>query len=516
MARPSNGHGSYGCSRPPAPTNHRILATRNHLPARDHGCVDPPFNRYLIRVTGHLGPAMLSAFPALASERLGADTVLTGLLPDSSALYGVLAEVEALGLDLVELRKLTPVSENGSLRARLDGVAFQADPHALLRQLTASGSAHRCEPPGAPPQCLSPTIPPMWLVTGYQEAREVLADDRVSKRSDRVGLAPGWLMSGVRDEVGIDYLLTVDPPEHTRLRHAVLRAFTPRQIDALRPGTEKIADRLADAVLATEIPELIDGYATPLPIAVICDLLGVPLGDWDRFRWAAEQIVSPVGGQDRADAYGWMSGYLAELIPGKRVDPGADLLSALANDDDRLDDGELVGMAFLLLIAGYETTAALIGAILLGVARRPELLRQLRADPGLVPAAVEEFLRLDSPVQTGTERFATEDMYVGDTHVQRGDMLLVSLAAANRDPARFAEPDEFRLGRSAGHVAFGYGIHHCLGAPLARMEADVAVRTLLRRVSRISLAIDESELEWRPGLLMHGVRHLPVSLDVVP
>jgi cytochrome P450 len=210
-----------------------------------------------------------------------------------------------------------------------------------------------------------------------------------------------------------------------------------------------------------------------------------------------------------------MSGYLAELVAGKRADPDSDLLSALATEtaDDKLDDAELIGLAFLLLIAGYETTATLVGAILLGLARRPELTTALRADLSLVPAAVEEFLRLDSPVQTGTERFATEDMRIGDTLVHRGDMLLVSLAAANRDPARFAEPDTFQLGRSTGHVAFGHGVHHCLGAQLARMEAEVAVTTMLMRVSHISLAIGDSELEWRPGLLMYGVRHLPVSVS---
>jgi len=395
----------------------------------------------------------------------------------------------------------------GVLRAQLEGAAFQADPHALLRRLTAAGPAHRCEPAGAPPQ---------WLVTGHQQARDVLTDPRVSKRSERAGLEPGWLMSGVRDDLGIDYMLTVDPPEHTRLRQVVARAFTPRRVDELRPRTEEIAARLADDVLARQTPDLIDEFATPLPIAVICEMLGVPLRDWDKFRWASEQIVSPVAGQDREGAYLWMSEYLAGLVAGKRADAGPDLLSALVDDtgDDRLDDPELIGMAFLLLIAGYETTANLIGAILLGLAQRPELTTRLRAEPGLIPAAVEEFLRLESPVQTGTERFATEDMRIGDTLVRRGDMLLVSLAAANRDPARFAEPDAFSLGRSAGHVAFGHGVHHCLGAPLARMEADVAVTALLRRVSGISLAISASELEWRPGLLMHGVRHLPVSLDV--
>jgi len=395
----------------------------------------------------------------------------------------------------------------GELRAILEGAAFQADPHAVLRELTGSGAAHRCEPDGAPPQL---------LITGYEAARQVLTDPRVSKRSERAGLEPGWLMSGVRDEIGIDYMLTTDPPDHTRLRKLVTRAFTPQQIEALRPRTREISDGLADTVLAARTPELIDGFAVRVPIAVICELLGVPLDDWDRFRWASEQIVSPVAGSDREEAYVWMSGYLAELIAGKRAEPGPDLLSALANDtvEDALTDPELVGMAFLLLIAGYETTANLIGAVLLGLAQRPDLFEALRADPALVPAAVEEFLRLDGPVITATERFATEDMKVGEVPVRRGDMLLVSLAATNRDPARFQEPDSFRLGRSAGHVAFGHGVHHCLGAPLARMEAAVAVTALLERVESLELAVDPAGLEWSPGLLMHGVRRLPVKVTV--
>ncbi|MFE9606177.1 cytochrome P450 [Streptomyces hokutonensis] len=398
-----------------------------------------------------------------------------------------------------------PRDETGSLRPELEGAAFQADPYALLHRLTESAAAHRCEPAGAPPQL---------LITGYEAARQVLTDPRVSKRSERAGLEPGWLMSGVRDEVGIDYMLTVDPPDHTRLRKLVTRAFTPQQIEALRPRTREISEGLADAVLTARTPELVDGFAVRVPIAVICELLGVPLNDWDRFRWASEQIVSPVAGSDREEAYVWMSGYLAELIAGKRAEPGPDLLSALANDtvEDALTDPELVGMAFLLLIAGYETTANLIGAVLLGLARQPDLFEALRADPALVPTAVEEFLRLDGPVLTATERFATEDMEIGEVPVRRGDMLLVSLAAANRDPARFEEPDSFRLGRSAGHIAFGHGVHHCLGAPLARMEAAVAVTALLERVESLELAVDEAELEWSPGLLMHGVRSLPVKV----
>ncbi|MFC8519341.1 cytochrome P450 [Streptomyces sp. NPDC057257] len=400
---------------------------------------------------------------------------------------------------------MTTPTPGGSLRAELEGSAFRADPHAVLRRLTESSAAHRCEPAGAPPQL---------LVTGYEVAREVLTDPRVSKRSERAGLEPGWLMSGVRDEVGVDYMLTVDPPEHTRLRKVVARAFTPQRVEALRPRTREIAARLLDDVLTQETPELVDGFAARVPVSVICELLGVPLGDRDRFRWASEQVVAPVAGSDREEAYVWMSGYLVELIASKRAEPGADLLSALADDtgDDRLTDPELVGMAFLLLIAGYETTANLISSVLLGLARRPGLLKALRDDPGLVPTAVEEFLRLDGPVMTATERFATEDMRVGAVPVRRGDMLLVSLAAANRDPSRFAEPDTFRLDRPAGgHLAFGHGVHHCLGAPLARMEAEVAITAFARRVESLDLAVAEADLEWAPGLLMHGVRRLPVS-----
>ncbi|RPE45738.1 cytochrome P450 [Streptomyces sp. Ag109_O5-1] len=268
-------------------------------------------------------------------------------------------------------------------------------------------------------------------------------------------------------------------------------------------------------VLSTSVYEPIPGLAISNAlhpaISVICELLGVPLDDRDRFRWASEQVVAPVAVADREEAYVWMSGYLAELIAGKRAEPGADLLSALA-DDDRLTDPELVGMAFLLLIAGYETTANLIGAVLLGLARRPGLLKALRADPGLIPTAVEEFLRLDGPVVTAAERFATEDMHVGDVPARRGDMLLVSLAAANGDPARFEEPDSFRLGRPAGgHLAFGHGVHHCLGAPPARMEVEVVITAFVQQVESLELAVAEADLEWAPGLLMHGVRRPPVS-----
>ncbi|MGW4909069.1 cytochrome P450 family protein [Streptomyces sp. NPDC004270] len=403
---------------------------------------------------------------------------------------------------------MTTHTPGGPLRAALEGPAFQADPHAVLRTLTDSASAHRCEPDGAPPQL---------LVTGYDAARKVLTDPRVSKRSERAGLEPGWLMSGVRDEVGVDYMLTVDPPEHTRLRKVVARAFTPQRVEALRLRTREIASRAAEAVLAQETPELVDGFAARVPISVICELLGVPLTDRDRFGWASEQVVAPVAGSDREEAYVWLSGYLAELIAGKRAEPGPDLLSALAvdTDEDRLTDPELIGMAFLLLIAGYETTANLISTVLLGLARQPDLLRTLRAEPGLIPAATEEFLRLDGPVVTATERFATEDMQVGEVPVRRGDMLLVSLAAANRDPARFEEPDSYRLGRQAGgHLAFGHGVHHCLGAPLARMEAEVAITVFVQRVESLALAVPEADLEWAPGLLMHGVRRLPVSAVV--
>jgi cytochrome P450 len=394
--------------------------------------------------------------------------------------------------------------ELAQLREVLDGEAFRADPHAVLRHLRGEGALHRMEPLGAPAQ---------WLVTTYPEARAVLTDRRVSKRSDAAGLEAGWLMNGTRSDAVPPYMLTVDPPEHTRLRNLVLRSFTPARIAALRPRLEAIAQELLAAVLASSAADLVADFCLIFPVTVISELLGVPRQDSDEFHAWSNTIVSPTAGVDMEQAFADMTTYLTGLIEAKRKDHGDDLLTALIVDvdDDELSDGELVGMALVLLVAGHSTTAALLADMSLGLFRMPDLLTRLRADRDLIPVVIEEFIRHDGPVQVATERFATEDMVIGDQRIHRGDMLIVALSSANRDASRFASPDIFDPTREpTGHLGFGHGIHHCLGAALARLEATVAVSALIEVLPLVELTVSYDEIPWLPGLLVHGPAYLPV------
>jgi cytochrome P450 len=390
------------------------------------------------------------------------------------------------------------------LRALLDSDAFQADPHSVLREMRGSGPAHRIEPEGAPAQ---------WLITTYREARAVLSDPRVSKRSDSAGLERGWLVNGTRSDAQPEYLLTVDPPEHSRLRGLVLRSFTAGRLKSMRPRLEQIAREMIDELTTREDADLVDDFAMVFPLSAICELLGVPTQDGQDFRTWSNIIVAPTAGVEMETAFASMADYLTALVAAKRADPGADLLSSLITDvdEDKLTDDELVGMAFVLLVAGHSTTAVLLATASLRLMRDPELAQSLRDHPEQIPLAVEEFLRFDSPVQITTERFATEEMAIGEVQIQRGDMLIVALNSANRDTARFEGADEFDLSRNTiGHLGFGHGIHHCLGAPLARLEAEIALRALLEILPNLELTVSDEDIEWLPGLLVHGPAHLPV------
>ncbi|GGK25011.1 cytochrome P450 [Streptomyces camponoticapitis] len=362
------------------------------------------------------------------------------------------------------------------------------------------------------------------MVTDYEEARSVLSDPRMSKRSEAAGLEPGWLMSGIRVPEQPPWLITLDAPEHTRLRRLAGRAFIPRQVEALRPAIQRTADRLLDDMLATgSQADLVDAFAFPLPALVICELLGVPAEDIPGFRSWTDVVTRSDAPELQQRAFIELSTYLGSLIGRKRDEPGDDLLSALAQPSDEetphdrpLDDAELVGVVLVLLVAGLETTGSLIGNAVLELLRRPELAASLRTDPDLMPDAVEEFLRFNGPAHATTERFATQDLTIGSLPIRRGDMVLVSLSAANRDPSRFSDADDLRIGRdTAGHMAFGHGPHYCLGAPLARAEAVVALNALLQRVPDLRLAVPENELTWRPGLLIHGPAILPVCFDAM-
>ncbi|MGW0550068.1 cytochrome P450 family protein [Streptomyces altiplanensis] len=388
---------------------------------------------------------------------------------------------------------------------------FAADPYPYYAKLRAAGPVHRVRTESAGE---------VWLIVGHDEARRALADPRLGK---------DWRISNLWDGTSADNpiganMLESDPPHHTRLRGLVAREFTGRRIEALRPRVQRVTDELLDAMTAGEnrTADLVDSLAFPLPMTVICELLGVPDLDRASFRGWSNEIVAPTGAEAEGAAVRAMGEYLAELVEDKRSSPGDDLLSALIRtrdeDGDRLTPDELIGMAFLLLIAGHETTVNLISNGVRVLLAHPEQLAALRADFGLIDSAVEEMLRYDGPVENATYRFAREPFGIGGLVIPAGDPVLVSLAAADRDTARFPEPDRFDItrtaatgkGRGPGHLAFGHGLHFCLGAPLARMEGRIAVRTLLERCPDLALAPDGGPLEWLPGLLMRGVRRLEV------
>ncbi|WP_338146300.1 cytochrome P450 [Streptomyces boncukensis] len=376
-----------------------------------------------------------------------------------------------------------------------------------------------------------------WLVTRYDDARRTLADPRLSKsprhHSERSAHGKGKVgIPGERSANLMTHLLNIDPPDHTRLRRLVSTAFTPRRVAAFAPRVQELADRLVDGFAGRGEADLIHAYAFPLPIYAICDLLGVPSEDQDDFRtWAGmmlHQPGSPRGGVGRAVKR--MRGYLAELIHRKRETlaaegGGDDLISGLIRASDHgehLTENEAAAMAFILLFAGFETTVNLIGNGTYTLLRHPAERARLQGavaagDTGMLDAAVEELLRYDGPVELATWRFATEPLTVGGQRIAEGDPVLVVLAAADRDPERFADPDTLDLARRDNqHLGYGHGIHYCLGAPLARLEGRTALATLLRRLPDLRLAADPEELRWRGGLIMRGLRTLPVEFTPAP
>ncbi|MFC4128752.1 cytochrome P450 family protein [Nocardia rhizosphaerae] len=394
------------------------------------------------------------------------------------------------------------------------GADFFDDPHAHFRRWRATGPVHRVR---------FPDDIVRWVVVGYAEARQALADPRLAKDIVRVDA----ILHEKRRTTPTDpnaltllsHMLSTDPPEHTRLRKLVNKAFAAKQVAALRPRIERITTSLLDGFADRDEVDLLAEFANPLPVTVICELLGVPFADRADFQAWTRALVTVVGeGEEteRPAASAAMVGYLANLVRIKQAEPADDLLSQLilADDDgDRLTDRELVSMAFLLLVAGHETTVNLIGNGVNALLRDRTQWDALCADPAGVPGAIEEFLRYDGPVGMATVRYTTEPVTLGDTEIPAGELVYVAVSAANRDPARFADPDTLATETpSTGHLAFGHGIHFCVGAPLARLEADIAFTALLARHPGLRLAETAESVRWQTSTLIRGLLELPVRL----
>nr|4AW3_A Chain A, P-450-LIKE PROTEIN [Micromonospora griseorubida]4AW3_B Chain B, P-450-LIKE PROTEIN [Micromonospora griseorubida] len=352
-----------------------------------------------------------------------------------------------------------------------------------------------------------------WLVTRYEDVRAVLGDGRFVRGPSMTRDEPR-----TRPEMVKGGLLSMDPPEHSRLRRLVVKAFTARRAESLRPRAREIAHELVDQMAATGQPaDLVAMFARQLPVRVICELLGVPSADHDRFtRWSGAFLsTAEVTAEEMQEAAEQAYAYMGDLIDRRRKEPTDDLVSALVqarDQQDSLSEQELLDLAIGLLVAGYESTTTQIADFVYLLMTRPELRRQLLDRPELIPSAVEELTRwVPLGVGTAVPRYAVEDVTLRGVTIRAGEPVLASTGAANRDQAQFPDADRIDVDRTPNqHLGFGHGVHHCLGAPLARVELQVALEVLLQRLPGIRLGIPETQLRWSEGMLLRGPLELPV------
>jgi cytochrome P450 len=363
-----------------------------------------------------------------------------------------------------------------------------------------------------------------WLVVRHEDARAALSDQRLSKDMQAALAASSETVAeGLPGPDFAHHMLVADPPDHTRLRRLVSSAFSVRRIEALRPHVQGIVDDLLNDVAAQgpdSTVDLVASFALPLPYTVICELLGVPPAERDSLGKNLRALLSPTptplayaAAKAASDA---VVAKLTELVETKQSAPGDDLISGLiaARDgDERLNQRELLSTIFQLILAGHDTTTSLIGNSVVALLRHPDAFAALRSDPSRIPAAIEELLRYDSPVPHSTFRYATEPVEIGGVTVPAGGQVIISLAAANRDPGKYAEPEKLDIDRTdVHHIAFGHGIHFCLGAALARMEGQLALESLLHRFPHLRLGVAPDDLHWGhgDGLVLRGLTELPV------
>ncbi|AYF72944.1 cytochrome P450 [Nocardia yunnanensis] len=388
---------------------------------------------------------------------------------------------------------------------------FYQNPHAVYDRLREYGPAHRVRFPDGGTG---------WLITDYDAAKAAFLDPAISKDLTSEGARAALSGDGAQAAGAMfgDMMLFYDPPGHTRLRTLVNRAFGGRAVRELAPRITELADTLLAGLAADAAADqdLLDRYAFPLPMLVICELLGVPDAERDNFRaWSTTLVSNDETVEARGAAVRQFVAYIDQLIRAKREQPAHDLLSELitvSEDDDRLSHRELISMVFLLLVAGFETTVNLIANAVAILLSDNNLHATLVANPERIPDFVEEVLRFESPASEATFRYTTAAVTLGGLEIPAGQRILVSMAAADRDPARFADPHTVDLDRAdKNHLAFGHGIHRCVGAPLARMEGGIALTRLLAAYPELELAAD-AELRWRKSLIVRGLTGLPVRL----
>jgi cytochrome P450 PksS len=388
---------------------------------------------------------------------------------------------------------------------------FKADPFPFLARLRASEPVYRTT---------LPDKTPVWLLTRYDDVNALLRDERFTKNRRRaltneqqrkLPWTPPMFRPLERN------MLDLDPPDHTRLRSLVHKAFTPGLVEQMRSRTQRVADELLDRVMSRDEMDLIKDFALPLPMTIITEILGVPAKDEDKFhRWsqAVVSLTSPSPTLRVLPGVWKFIRYLRQFFKVRRREPQDDLVSALIKAEeagDKLNEDELLAMVFLLLIAGQETTVNLIGNGTLALIENPDEMSKLRGDPSLSKPAVEELLRYTAPVLMTSERYALEKAVVHDVAIPRGEMTLGVIGSANRDETVFDKPNELHITRDPNkHLSFGQGIHFCLGAPLARMEAQIAFTTLLRRLPNLRLNNPSHSLRWRPSMILRGLESLAV------
>lgn len=389
---------------------------------------------------------------------------------------------------------------------------FKANPFPFLASLRDSQPVF---------QTSLPDRTPVWLITRYEDVLALFRDERFVKNrrnamtAEQLRKLP-WTPPMFRPLER--NMLDLDPPDHTRLRTLVHKAFTPGLIGKMRDRIQSLADDLLDLVGDKRAFDLISDYALPLPMTIITEILGVPTKDRAKFhRWstAVVSLTSPKPTMRVIPSVWMFVRYLKRFFELRRKEPRDDLVTALIRAEeggDRLSEDELLAMVFLLLIAGHETTVNLIGNGTLALLEHPDSMNKLREEPSIIKTAVEELLRFTAPVLMTSERYAREDLIIHGVNIPRGGMTFGVIGSANRDGTVFQNPDELNLMREPNrHLAFGQGIHFCVGAPLARLEAEIAFNTLLRRLPTLRLGVDVGALRWRPSMLLRGLETLPVQ-----